>query len=170
MFEVCASFEVATQEHEAIGRAVGSLQIDHLVALGEDAAAMAIAARDPHAVTAARELLSQIELSKTRADMPDEEAATHMLLGAALTRDGKLPEAKAHLEKAVTMRAAMDAPDSPMLAEARLYLAQHRNRAAARDEARALVDSAARALKAQQTGPQFHRLLAETRGGTLQRT
>ncbi len=131
---------------------------------------MALAARDPNAVSTARELLSQIESSKTRAEMPDEEAATHMLLGVALTRDGKLPEARAHLEKAVTMRAAMDAPDSPMLAEARLYLAQHRNRAAARDEARALVDSAARALKAQQTGPQFHRLLAETRGGTLQRT
>lgn len=38
--------DVATQEHEAIGRAVGSLQIDHLVTLGEDAAAMAVAARD----------------------------------------------------------------------------------------------------------------------------
>lgn len=38
--------DVSTQEHEAIGRAVGSLQIDHLVTLGEDAAAMAVAARD----------------------------------------------------------------------------------------------------------------------------
>lgn len=37
---------VSTQEHEAIGRAVGALQIDHLITLGEEAAAMAVAARD----------------------------------------------------------------------------------------------------------------------------
>lgn len=38
--------DVTTSEHEAIGRAVGSLQIDHLVTLGDDAGHMAIAARD----------------------------------------------------------------------------------------------------------------------------
>lgn len=37
--------DVSTHEHEAIGRAVGSLRIDHLVALGADAAAMVAAAR-----------------------------------------------------------------------------------------------------------------------------
>jgi tetratricopeptide (TPR) repeat protein len=113
----------------------------------------------------ARELLSQIESTRTRMDMPDEEAATHMLLGAVLTREGKLEEAKPHLEKAVEMRARMDAPDSPLLAEARLYLAQQRLGAGAPDDARALVAEAARALAAQQAGPQFHKLLAETRRG-----
>lgn len=126
---------------------------------------LAISERDPRALTMAQELLSQIETTRTRMDMPDEEAAASMLLGAALTRAGKLQEAKAHLEKAVEMRARMDAPDSPLLAEARLYLAQQRLGAGAPDEARALVAEAARALAAQQAGPQFHNLLSETRRG-----
>ncbi|MDO5500197.1 MAG: UDP-N-acetylmuramoyl-tripeptide--D-alanyl-D-alanine ligase [Propionibacteriaceae bacterium] len=37
--------EVSAEEHEAIGRAVGSLQIDHLIALGADAPAMVAGAR-----------------------------------------------------------------------------------------------------------------------------
>lgn len=37
--------DVSAAEHEAVGRAVGSLQIDHLIALGEDAPRMVEAAR-----------------------------------------------------------------------------------------------------------------------------
>lgn len=37
--------DVSVSEHEAVGRAVGSLQIDHLVALGQDAPKMVAAAR-----------------------------------------------------------------------------------------------------------------------------
>jgi UDP-N-acetylmuramoyl-tripeptide--D-alanyl-D-alanine ligase len=47
--------EVSAHEHEAIGRAVASLQIDHLVAVGTDAPAMVDAARGagcPDAVVA----------------------------------------------------------------------------------------------------------------------
>ena len=131
---------------------------------------LAIAENDSRAAAMARELLSQIETAKTRRDMPDEEAATHMLLGAALVRAGKLPEAKPHLEKAVEMRARMDAPDSPLLAEARLYLAQQRQGAGAPNEAHALIAEATRALAAQQVGPQFHSLLSETRRGSLPET
>jgi eukaryotic-like serine/threonine-protein kinase len=127
---------------------------------------LALAERNPRAVAMAQELLSQIESAAMRMEMPDEEAATHMLLGTALTRAGKLQEAQPHLEKALEMRTRMDAPDSPLLAEARLYLAQQRHRAGSRDEARALIAEATRAFAAQQAGPQFHRLLTETRAGT----
>jgi serine/threonine-protein kinase len=127
---------------------------------------LALAENDSRALDTARELLTQIESAKTRQDMPDEEAAANMLLGAALSRAGKLQEAKPHLDKAVAMRARMDAPDSPALAEARLYLAQQRQSAGARDEASALLAEAARALGAHQAGPQFQRLLSDTRRGT----
>jgi serine/threonine-protein kinase len=124
---------------------------------------LALAERDPRAGAMARQLLSQIESAPTRRDMPDEEAAAHMLLGVALTRAGELQEARPHLEKAVEMRARMDAPQSPLLAESRLYLAQQRQAAGAAGEARARVDEAARAQASQQAGPQFHTVLSDTR-------
>lgn len=124
---------------------------------------LAVAERDPQALAMARQLLSQIESAKTRGDMPDEEAATHMLLGAALMRAGDLQQAQPHLEKAVQMRTGMDAPQSPLLAEARLYLAQQRQAAGATEEARALIAAAATALASQRVGPQFHSLLSDTR-------
>jgi len=126
---------------------------------------LALAENDPSAVASARELLSQIESAKSRRDMPDEEAAANMLLGAALVRAGKLQEARPHLEKAVEMRARMDAPGSPLLAEARLFLAQERSDAGASAEATALVAQAARALTSQQVAPQFHQLMADTLHG-----
>lgn len=45
--------DVSVHEHEAIGRAVGSLQIDHLIALGADAPAMVAGARAAGNVAAA---------------------------------------------------------------------------------------------------------------------
>ena len=117
---------------------------------------LALAERDPRALAMAEDLLSQIEAATTRADMPDEEAATRMLLGAALSRSGRHREAQPHLEKAVDMRTRMDAADSPLLAEARLYLARQRQSAGAAEEARRLRAEAARALAAQPVGPQFH--------------
>jgi tetratricopeptide (TPR) repeat protein len=131
---------------------------------------LALAENDARAAAMARELLLQIEAAKTRRDMPDEEAAAHMLLGASLVRAGKLPEAKPHLEKAVEMRARMDAPNSPLLAEARVYLAQQRQGAGAPNEAHALIAEARRAFAAQQVGPQFRSLLSETRRGSLPET
>ncbi len=127
---------------------------------------LALAEGAPGAAAMAREILSQIEAATTRMEMPDEEAAVHMLLGAVLMRDRQLQEAKSHLEKAVEMRARMDAPDSAQLAEARLYLAQQRFRAGAREEARGLIAQAARALAVQPVGPQFQNLLTETRRRT----
>ena len=60
--------------------------------------------RDPQAAEHARVLLKEIESAVTHEETPDEEAATHMLLGVALTRAGQLQEAQPHLEKAVAMR------------------------------------------------------------------
>jgi serine/threonine-protein kinase len=131
---------------------------------------LAFAERDPRVADMARDLLSQIETARTRQDMPDEEAAAHMLLGAALVRAGQHQEAKPHLETALEMRARMDAPDSPQLAEARLHLASQRHAAGAATEARALVAEAGRALAAQQAGPQYRTLLAEVRRATSPKT
>jgi eukaryotic-like serine/threonine-protein kinase len=119
--------------------------------------------RDPLALEHAQTLLKNIESSASRQEMPDEEAAAHMLLGVALTRAGKLPEAQIHLQKAVAMREQMDAPESPLLAEARLHLAQQQYRAGEKDAARKLVDQAVRAHQAQQIGPQHRALLTHTR-------
>jgi eukaryotic-like serine/threonine-protein kinase len=82
--------------------------------------------RDADLVGEARTVISQIESSRARGDMPDEEAAAHMLLGVGLMRGGRIDEAGPHLERAAAMRERMDAPESPLLAEARLYLAQQR--------------------------------------------
>jgi eukaryotic-like serine/threonine-protein kinase len=131
---------------------------------------LALAENDPRAVGTARALLAQIEAAKTRRDMPDEEAAANMLLGVALSGTGKLPDARPYLQKAVDMRARMDAPDSPLLAEARLYLARQRAADGAPDEARALIADAERALSAQPVDPRLHRLLAETRRGSRKET
>jgi len=119
--------------------------------------------RDPRAVDHARELLASIESARARQDMPDEEAAAHLLLGVALTQAGKLHEAQPHLEQAVQRRERMDAAQSPLLAEARLYLAQQQYLAGQRATARTLFELAAQAHAAQSLGPQHRALLAQTR-------
>jgi eukaryotic-like serine/threonine-protein kinase len=128
---------------------------------------IALIERDPRAAELGRDLLAQVESAAARADMPDEEAAANMLLGIALMKAGELQQAQPYLEKAVEMRARMDAPVSPLLAEARLYLAQQRELAGARIEARELIALAAQALGAQQAGPRYLRLLAETRARSV---
>ena len=122
--------------------------------------------RDPQAVENARALLKEIESAVTHEETPDEEAATHMLLGVALTRAGQLQQAQPHLEKAVAIRERMDSPESPLLAEARLYLAQQQHLAGQRDAARKLVQEAARADEIETFGPQYRALLAQTRVAT----
>jgi predicted negative regulator of RcsB-dependent stress response len=131
---------------------------------------LALAENDPHVPDTARALLAEIESAKTRGDMPDEEAAAHMMLGVGLLRAGKPMDAKSHLERAVEMRARMDAPGSPLLAEARLYLAGQRLAAGADDDARRLIAEAQRALASQPVGPQFRRLLTEAARRTPRRT
>jgi tetratricopeptide (TPR) repeat protein len=123
---------------------------------------LAIDAGDPRAADKAKELLSQIESARTRMDMPDEEAAAHLLLGVALLRAGQAREAQPHLEKALEMRARMDAPGSPLLAETKLYLAQQRHAVGQVAEAHRLVTEAGRALASQRVAPQFHSLLSDT--------
>jgi serine/threonine-protein kinase len=125
---------------------------------------MQIAAGDAAAVSAARQLIAQIEATRGRADMPDEEAAAHMLLGVALMRVGEPAAAREHLERAVEMRERLDAPESPWLAQARLYLAQSLYRSGDRAGARRLLELAAAAHRQQAVlGRQHRDLLAQTR-------
>jgi tetratricopeptide (TPR) repeat protein len=125
---------------------------------------IALMQRDPTVVESAPKLLSQMESSRWRGDMPDELAAVHMLLGVALLRAGKATEAETHLQTAVRLREQMDAPESPLLAEARLYLAQQQHLAGERASARKIAAQAADAYRMQQyIGPQYRELLAETR-------
>jgi eukaryotic-like serine/threonine-protein kinase len=125
---------------------------------------MRIAAGDASAVSSAREIIAQIEATRGRADMPDEEAAAHMWLGVALMRSGDPAAAREYLERSVAMRERLDAPESPWLAQARLYLAQSLYKGGDRTGARRMLDLAAAAHR-QQTllGPQHRDLLAQTR-------
>jgi serine/threonine protein kinase/tetratricopeptide (TPR) repeat protein len=116
------------------------------------------------AARTARELIGQIEASHGRPDMPDEEAAAHMLLGIALLNTNDAAGARPHLERAVTMRESMDAPESPRLAQARLHLAQALHRTGDRAAARTLLDLASEAHRAHaRLAPQHHSLLTQTR-------
>jgi tetratricopeptide (TPR) repeat protein len=125
---------------------------------------MQIAAGDTAAVSAARKLIAQIEATQGRADMPDEEAAAHMLLGVALMSAGDAAAAREHLERSVEMRERLDAPASPWLAEARLYLAQSLHRCGDRAAARRMLDLAAAAHRQHaMLGPQHRNLLTQTR-------
>lgn len=125
---------------------------------------MQIAAGDAAAVSAARDLIAKIEASRSRSDMPDEEAAAHMLLGVALMRAGDPAAAREHLERSVAMRERMDAEESLWLAQARLHLAQSICRSGDRAAARRLTDLAAAAHRQHAVlGPQHRTLLTETR-------
>jgi serine/threonine-protein kinase len=115
-------------------------------------------------VERARILLTDIERSKGRHDMPDEAAAAYMLHGLALLRTGDVIAARAPLDTAVKMRESMDAPQSVWLAEARLYLAGAHLASGDLAGARRLVALAEEAHRTQgRVGPQYTRLLAESR-------
>lgn len=125
---------------------------------------IALLQRDAAAVGLAGTLLSEIESARSRGDMPDEEAAAHMLLGVALMRAGDSRAAQPHLETAVEMRQRMDATESLQLAEARLYLAQQQHAVGNRSAARELVQQAVEAHRQQpHIAPQNRDLLAQTR-------
>jgi hypothetical protein len=86
-----------------------------------------------------------------------------LLLGVALMRSGDLASSLPHLEWAVAERERMDAPQSPWLAEARLYLAQalhqaHHDKTARQQLALAQAAFANRSPLA----PQYPVLLTET--------
>jgi len=125
---------------------------------------MQIAAGDAAAASSARDLIAKIEASRGRSDMPDEEAAAHMLLGVALMRASNPAAAREHLERSVAMREHMDAAESLWLAQARLYLAQCLHRSGDRAAARRLMDLAAAAHRQHAVlGPQHRNLLDQTR-------
>jgi len=118
----------------------------------------------PAATRQATRMLAAIERSKGSREMPDQIAAGHMLLGAALLAGGDAAAARPHFETAVKMRESMDAPESLWLAEARLYLARGLYASGDRAGARRQLQLAAEAHHAQgRVGPQYARQLTETR-------
>ena len=79
-------------------------------------------------------------------------------------RSGDPAAAREYLERSVAMRERLDAPESPWLAQARLYLAQSLYRGGDRAGARRMLDLAAAAHRQQTVlGPQHRDLLAQTR-------
>jgi len=112
----------------------------------------------------AERMFAAIERSSGKREMPDEIAAGHMLLGAALLADGDAAGARPHFETAVQMREAMDVPQSLWLAEARLYLARGLQATGDMAGARRQLQLAADAHRVQgRVGPQYARQLTETR-------
>jgi tetratricopeptide (TPR) repeat protein/tRNA A-37 threonylcarbamoyl transferase component Bud32 len=138
---------------------------NHRAAAGAGLAWLALADGDiAGARVRAAQLVADIERSKSRTDMPDEEAAARLVWGVASLQAGDVAAARMQFERAVERRAQMDAPQSLWLAEARLHLAQAL--LAQRDVAgaRRLVELAVAAHRQQgQVGPQFSRLLAQVR-------
>jgi serine/threonine-protein kinase len=137
--------------HAAAG--VGLVRIQ--LASGDAGAARELAAR----------LLATIEGSKSRRDMPDEEAGASMLLGVTLLANGDAAGARPRLEHAVAMRERMDAPQSLWLAEARLHLARALHMSGDKAAARRQLALAEEAHRLQgRVGPQYASLLTASRG------
>jgi len=100
------------------------------------------AAHAADAVVIGNSLLSQIQSLPQASALVDEEAQTRLWLGEAQRVAGQAQEALPNLQKAVTLREELDDAQSPMLARARIALADcllDMNRAA---EAHALLDVA----------------------------
>jgi serine/threonine protein kinase len=133
----------------------------HPVAGGVGLVKLALAAGDAAAAEKlAREVIATIERSRSRRDMPDEEAAAHLALARAQLALGQFAEARAEATRAVESRERMDAPESLWLADARLVLAESLWRMGDRTGARKLVALARQAHAAQPAiGPQYTRPL-----------
>jgi serine/threonine-protein kinase len=109
----------------------------------------------------AQEVITTIERSRARREMPDEEAAAHQALAQAQLALGRWDQARAEASLAVGHRERMDAPESLWLADARLVLAEAHWRAGDRSAARELVKLVRGAHAAQpQIGPQYKARLA----------
>jgi hypothetical protein len=79
-------------------------------------------------------------------------------------RAGDPAAAREYLERSVAMRERLDAPESPWLAQARLYLSQCLHRSGDRAAARRMLELAASAHAEQAVlGSQHRELLAQTR-------
>lgn len=72
-------------------------------------------------------------------ELPLEEADARMVMGQALLMDGQPEKALDHLERAVSLREAIDVADSPWLARFRVALARCYFRLGRRSEASALL-------------------------------
>jgi tetratricopeptide (TPR) repeat protein len=112
------------------------------------------------AETLAREVIATIERSRSRRDMPDEEAAARLAIARAQLALGKFAEARAEATRAVESRERMDAPESLWLADARLTLAESLWRLGEETAARKLVAMARQAHAVHAAvGPQYSRPL-----------
>src|SRR5262249_59040751 len=68
----------------------------------------------------AADLLEKLMAAPDRDQLVEQEAQSRRLLGEALRRLGRVTEAETELQRAVELRQALDDPDSPWLAQARI--------------------------------------------------
>ena len=101
--------------------------------------------RAAEAARLAAEALEYVRASPLRERFPRLEAEAALRLGQALQRGGDVRPARAHFERAVALREAAEAPDSPWLSEARVGLADCLLDLGERKLARGLIERAARA-------------------------
>jgi tRNA A-37 threonylcarbamoyl transferase component Bud32 len=94
-------------------------------------------------------LLRDIANSRHSAQFVEVEAQARRLLGVALLRSGSQADAEAELRRAVDLRQALDDPDSPWLAQARIDLAECLMSQHKTSEARMLLHLAAESQRHQ---------------------
>jgi tetratricopeptide (TPR) repeat protein len=99
------------------------LRIQEVAAKTLLSAAYLLDANTGEAVTAAQDALDQIVASPVRNYYPTLEADAALRLGDALRAAGKPERARPHLERALALRTAQDAPTSPWRGEAAVFLA-----------------------------------------------
>jgi tetratricopeptide (TPR) repeat protein len=90
----------------------------------------------------AQAAIDHVQGSALRERFPRLEAEAALRLGQAEQRAGDLGSARVHLDRALELREATDAPNSPWLAEVRIALADCLLDMGERKAARALVEKA----------------------------
>jgi TolA-binding protein len=123
--------------------AKGKLPSDYLRATLGVAAADLELGKNEAAREKAGALLQEILESAHPGQYVEQEALTRRLLGLALLRSGNVTDAQVQLRRAVALREALDDADSPWLAQARINLAESLLREHKKEEAQALLKTAA---------------------------
>jgi tetratricopeptide (TPR) repeat protein len=135
----------ATESLDAVaqGTATLPLAVDTTAARILRAQALLLQASADKAEAAAHDALEDVTRSPLRDRFRTLEADAALRLGQAQQSQGNLRQARPNLERALELRLAADAPESPWLAEAQLALASCLTDLGLRDQARALAARAA---------------------------
>jgi tetratricopeptide (TPR) repeat protein len=124
-------------------RPKGQLPVEYARAVLGLAAADLDLGRNEAARRTGEALLAEILGSPQPSHYVELEALSRRLIGEALRRSGRIPEAEVQLRRAVELRETLDVPDSPWLAQARINLAECLIGKNQRREARSLLKMAA---------------------------